>query len=117
MPRAVAATCVGNVVTIDDVPVPSATILSEGVTSSSGYAILDDDKIYYVAKTSPDLKTLIGNLVTVLGNIYDALNGLDTAGFLIAATAGVPSPPLQAANIALINTMKTQLNTFKDALK
>lgn len=131
MSKALPASCVGGIVTAGGVPVPAADILSEGVGPSEGVLILDEDEAKYIAKTSPDLKATLEQLISALdktvealGKASSALTGLDTAGFLIAATAGVPSPPLQAANIAGITTAsaeitaaKVQLTALKGMLK
>lgn len=131
MSKILPATCVGGVVTADGIPLPGATIHSEGVAQSDGIAILDEDRADYIAKTTPDVKTLIEKMISVLDQVKagldktaDALTALDTAGFLIAADAGVPSPPVAGADITgitsastQINTLKTELNTLKEALR
>lgn len=127
MAKALAANCTAGVVTIDGIPLPSAEILSEGVGASQGVAVIDEETSFYVANTTPDLKTLLERLISVLEQITagldkaaSALTTLDTTGFLIAADAGVPSGPVAASDISGISSASTQLVTLKtqiDALK
>lgn len=106
MPRAIAASCTAGVVTVDGFPVPGAVILSEGVSASTGYAIFDEDKIYYVAKTSPDLKSAITTLNSMVQKIATILSSLD------GALSGS-----NAAAITALNVQNTQFGLTKDALK
>ena len=117
MSKALEATCVAGVVTSEGVPVPDTTILSEGVAASEGLLILDEDKKTYIPKTSPDLKETLDKIVSVLGQISSALSALDTAGFLISATMGVPSPPVAASEISAIDTLQSELEDLKDNLR
>lgn len=117
MIKALPASCVEGVVTIDGVAVEGVIILSEGLGSSSGVAYIDADEIYYVAKTSPDLDTTLEKLIAALEKIATALSSLDNAGFLISADAGVSSPPLATADISAINVAKSQLEALKEVLK
>ncbi len=94
MSKVLQAACSGGIVTAEGVPVPLVEILCEGVGDSTGVLILDEDKAYYLAKTSPDLVTTLEKLLDSLQYISNALGALDGAGFLIAATGGVPSAPL-----------------------
>lgn len=77
-----------------------ALILSEGEGESEGALILDQDRAFYIAKTSEDLKQTIEHLISALSNI-DAQ---------FTAMAGVGGAP---ANTALIST----LSSFKENLK
>jgi len=131
MSKTLEASCAAGVVTVEGVPLVGATILSEGVGDSEGIAILDEDKSFYVAKTVPDLKTTLEKLIDVLGQVKDgltkagdALTALDTAAFLIGATAGVPSPPIAAPDIAgvtaaasAIDPIVSDLTTLMESLK
>ena len=126
MSKVLSATCVGGVVSVNGVPVPGVTLLSEGVASSSGILIVDAERTYYVTNVGNDLDTTLGNLIEVLGKLgealtkategfgkaVDALTKHDTAGFLIGATAGVPSAPLAAADIAGITTASTAITSL-----
>jgi hypothetical protein len=117
MTKILEASCENQVVTVDDLPVDDTPILSEGVAASEGFTFLDGNKRVYIPKTSPDLKTTLTQLVDALDNISSALSALDSAGFLIAATAGVPSPPVASGDISALNDAKTALNNLKDNLR
>lgn len=131
MSKALLASCKANVVSVDGTALVGTEILSEGVGDSEGVLFLDEDKKVYVAKTSPDLKTTLDKLVEVLGKVKEgltkaseALTKLDTAGFLNAAQAGVPSPPVAGSDISGItsavggiDSVVSALNTLKGNLK
>ena len=106
MPKALPATCVGSIVTVDGVPVPSAVILGEGIGSSSGYAIFDDDRVYYVPKTTPDFKTALTAINNMITNICAVLSGHDAA-FSNGAFA----------TIAQITSKNAEISALKEALK
>lgn len=125
MSKIVAASCVAGVVTVGGLPVPGVTLLSEGVASSEGILIIDVDRTYYVTNIGNDLDTTLEKLIAALeklstaltktteglGKAVDALTKLDTKGFLIAATAGVPSPPIAVTDILGITTASTAITT------
>ena len=117
MSKVIEATCEDGEVTALAVPVEVAEILSEGVAPSSGFILMQGDKVFYVAKTSPDLKTTLEKVVTALGKISTALTALDTAGFLIGATGAVPGTPVAGSAISDLDTAKTELETLKDNLR
>ncbi len=133
MSKTLPATCAAGIVTALGVPI-DADILSEGVGSSEGVVILDDEDATYIPKTSGDLDTTLDKLINALTQVKVALDetksGLQTlAGknYLIAATAGVPDPAastswvsnitnLGAASTA-VASLKTELQTLKSQLK
>ena len=124
MSKVLEATCVAGVVTVDGIPVPAATVLSEGVAQSEGLLILDEDTANYVAKTSPDLKETLDKLSSALDSIASALQAIDTAGYIISVSGGamspaigIPSPPVAVADIAQINAAKAEIDLFKEMLK
>lgn len=114
MIKALNATCAASVVSIGGVPVPGATILSEGVGSSSGVAYIDADKVYYVAKTTPDVKTLLEKVVAAITELTTALTAIDAKP--VGGTGSAPAPGA-AANIANLTAISVQLNTLKAAMK
>jgi hypothetical protein len=121
MSKIIEATCVGGVVTADDVPVPAAEILSEGVGESEGILILDEDKAKYIAKTSPDLKATLEKLITTLEKLSAALTAIDSAGPLSTTCGAGPGTatwvPVNASNISAINALKAEVESFKEMLK
>ncbi len=112
MSRLLSATCVGGVVKVGDLPVPGAVILSEGVASSTGFLVIEKDGKYYVAKTSPDLKTTLEKVASALTQIATALTVLD--GKPLGA---LPPSPAAAASIAQITSIQAELATLQEALK
>lgn len=112
MSKVLEASCIGEVVTCEGVPVPNAEILSEGEGASSGFLVIDGDKAYYVAKTSPNLKTTLEKLISVLSNLTTALTTLDGK-----PTGTLAPAPAIAVQIASLVTIQTELTTLKETLK
>lgn len=141
MSKTITASCVGGIVTADGVPVPAAEVLSEGVGASEGLLVVDEEKAFYVAKTTPDLETTLTHLITALTQVKAALDQTVTglqktgttftatfAGMLGPATAPPPTGPTGVADIVAaaaqvtaaatqIETAKTALNTLKGMLR
>ncbi len=127
MSKALAATCVGSVVSVGGIPVSVATIFSKGVAQSSGVAFLDEDKAFYFANTAPDLETTLTQVVNALDQAVTAINKV--ADTLTAIGGGMTGPttappPTLITNVAAITaatvqitTAKTALNTLKGSLK
>ncbi len=106
MGKIIEASCESGIVTADENSVAGAVILSEGIAPSDGVLILQDEKQFYVAKTSGDLKDLIQSVCDILTNVVTVLSSHDS---------GLGST--QTATIALITTAKTALLTKKENLK
>ncbi len=124
MSKVLPATCVEGVVTADGVVLPDVEILSEGVGESEGIAIIDEDRSYYVAKTSPDLAATLAAVIealtqtkTALDKTAAVLTALDGAGFLVAADAGVPSAPTNTADITSLDTAASAIESAKEDLE
>lgn len=115
MSKTLLASCQAKIVTASGVPVATAEILSEGVGSSEGVLILDEDTAFFLTSNASDIKTLLEKIVDALGKITDSLTTLDTSGFWIADST--PSPPQLASNITDIQGLTLELNTLKDTLK
>lgn len=140
--KVLSASRTGGVTKIQNTPISGETVLSEGMASSEGVAVIDEDKIYYIPKTSPDLKTTITKLVSVLSQLKTALDETVTAltetatAFTtvdakpVGGTGSAPAPAVagNVANItaahgqittaaAQIDTIRGELNTLKDNLK
>ncbi len=114
MPRVLDATCLANIVTCEGVPVTGVTVLSEGVSQSSGYLIIDEDKTYYVAKTSPDLKAAITTLNSMLTSIANMFLAVDLQFTAMSAYGGVA---VNTAALVTFNTNNTTFGLTKDMLK
>ncbi len=120
MSKMLEASCVAGVVTAGGFPVPAADILSEGVGSSTGVLILDEDEAKYIAKTSPDLKTTLTKLISILTDLTTALTSIDTKVLVTTCGAGPGSTialPLAASNIASITATQAELSVLKEMLK
>ncbi len=125
MSKVLEAVVSGGAVKVGSVTV-EAVIFSEGASDSQGLLILDELGAYYLAKTSPDLKTTLEKAIDAIQDIESALTEVATA---LTAIAAVPSgwvtpPPTVAANVAQIlakvvevTASRTALNTLKGALK
>jgi hypothetical protein len=124
--KVIQATCEGGVVTALGVEVPGTTVISEGVGSSQGAAILDEDTSFYIANTAPDLKQTIEDLIDVIADVSTALT---QAASGLTAIAGVTGPAWAppgslAGNVAQITTkvasltaISAQLETLKGSLR
>lgn len=120
MSKVVEATCVAGIVKVGALPVPTATILSEGVAASSGILVLDEDKATYIAKVSTDLKDALDQLSSALGSLTTALTTLDVKvqPTTCPAGAGVTvTTPLATASITSITSAKAAIDLLKEALK
>jgi hypothetical protein len=108
------ATCQAGVVTSSGVPVAGAQILSEGVGPSTGILLLDEDKFYYIPKTSPDLKTTIEKLISILTELTTSLTLIDAK-----PTGGVASAvtPVAALNIVNLTAISAELTALSGVLK
>lgn len=107
MTKAVAAQCVGGVVTVENSPV-TATILSKGVGSSSGVAIIEDEAVSYVANNHLDLVALITSVNSMITKLTTILTAIDGA---------TNSPGANAAGIALVVVENTTFLATKDLLR
>lgn len=109
MSKILNATCnATGVVTAEGQTVPAAVVLSEGKKQSSGVLLMEGDKATYVTSNASDIKSLIESLVTIINQIATIATGLD---------AVTVSPGSAAASIAVLQTMKTQLEATKEQLK
>lgn len=112
MSKALNASCESGSVTVEGQEIP-ATILSEGVGSSTGIVILDKDKVYYIPNRASDLKDTLTSVVSALQQIATTLTSIG-AGMTGPTTA---PPPTLATDVAQINTLASQLDTLKGQLK
>lgn len=120
MSKMLDASCVAGVVTSEGVPVPTATILSEGVGPSSGVLLLDEDKARYIAKISPDLKATIEKLIDALTETASALNSTVSAFLSIASGmtgSTTAPPPTLAADLLPITTSASSITATKVLLE
>lgn len=55
---------------IGDIPVPDATVLSQGTGNSSGILLLSENQCIYIAQISDDIKSAL----TLLANAFSTLS-------------------------------------------
>lgn len=109
MSKILSATCdAQGKVTAEGVEVVGAIVLSEGKKASSGVAVLDGDKVWYLTSSATDIKDLITKLVEIVNQIATISTTLD---------AVTVSPGNATAAITQLQTMKTQLEQSKETLK
>lgn len=109
MSKILNATCnESGVVTAEGQAVPAAVVLSEGKQASAGVLLLDGEKANYLTSSAADIKTLISSLVEIINQIATIASGLD---------AVTVSPGGQAAAIAQLQSLKTELDATKEELK
>lgn len=103
------ATCnATGVVTADSIQVVGAIVLSEGKKASSGVAVMEGEKVWYLTSSATDIKDLIIKMVEIINQVATISTGLDGA---------TNSPGAQASAIAQLQTLKTQLDATKEQLK
>ncbi len=121
MSKMIEASCIGGIVTADEVSIPAAVIMSEGVAASEGILILDEERAKYITSSAQDLKTTIEDLITILGDVKNALSSIDGVGSLVTLCGAGPGSatwvPVATASIAAINSGITGLTTLKENLR
>ncbi len=127
MSKVLEAECEAGVVTIEDLPIAESTILSEGVGSSEGIAILQDEKVFYIPNATPDLKLTIEKAIDAINQIAQTLTTI--SGSLTAIGAGMTGPttsppptlPVDVAQIltdtVTLMSTATELETLKGMLR
>jgi hypothetical protein len=103
---------VGGVVTVEGKPV-QATILSNGVASSTGIVTIEDDKVTYIPYTTQDLEYTIEQLIAITQQLVLTLTAIGAA---MTGPTTAPPPSLPADLISL-TAKATLLTTKKAALK
>lgn len=127
MSKSLDATCQAGVVQVDNVPVQGVTVLGEGQGQSEGMLVLDEDKRWYVARTSGDLKSTLDQVIAALDATVQAIDKIASTftdvggGMAGSATAPPPTLPASVAEIqaagAQVDAAKTALDTLKGQLK
>jgi len=114
MSKILDATCnAAGVVTADGTTVIGAIVLSEGHQASEGLAVMDGDKVWYLTSSATDVKTTIEKMadaITKIANLFTSVGG----GMTGPTTA---PPPTLVTDVLALNTLVTELNTLKAALK
>lgn len=107
------ASCVNNIVTCKGLAIPDAIVLSEGVAPSTGILLMQDGELYYIAKTTADLKKTIDELTVLIPKLVAIFTSIG-AGMTGPTTAPPPTLPADLASLTLINT---ELTTLKNMLR
>lgn len=105
--KALEASCVAGVVTVEGMPV-EAEILSEGVGESDGFVLIDRATVVYLTNVSSDIKALIEKLGDVVTKIATIATGIDGA---------TNAPGAQTASIAELTVLQTELVAMGEMLK
>lgn len=116
MVKILEAECSAGVVTAEGAPLAGATILSDGVTSSEGIAILDGEQISYIAKTSDDLKAMIEKTAEIVSKIVTMLTAIDVQIPLANGVGGTAIAP-NVATIPELTALNVELQAMKDLLR
>lgn len=120
MSKTLNATCnAAGLVTIEGKIIPGAVVLSEGKQASAGVALIEEDKVTYVASSATDIKTTIEKLSASVDDISNALSTI--AGTLtkigLGMTGPTTAPPADlATDVTAINAKVTDLAAIKENL-
>ncbi len=93
MSKILPATCEAGIVTIEGHVITPATVISQGVKSSSGVALIEQDVVSYLTSNASDIKDLIQSVCSILSALDAVTN----------------SPGGSAANIATLLASKENL--------
>lgn len=127
MSKTLPASCASKVVTVEGVAVPLAEVFSEGNGDSSGVAIIDGDKVFYVTSNASDIKATIEKVVEACEKINSAVTKvgeiLTSIGSGMAGSGTAP-PPTLSTDVAAVNStlgelsaIAGQLESMKEVLK
>lgn len=122
MSKALPASCVGGVVTVDGLPLIGAVVGGEGVGQSTGVALLDEENAFYIPDSQGDLKTTLTKLIDVLTQLNTALNktvdavtnaatGLTTLDAKPTGGTGSAVVPTVVSAVAAIGTASASITT------
>jgi hypothetical protein len=112
MSKILEASCVGEVVTVEGIPLENVEILSEGLGQSEGALLMEGQKKFYITSSASDLSSTIDQIVEGLNKTVEGLNA--AGGALNGIAGGAGTSTIAAATgiapiIAALNTLKGQL--------
>lgn len=113
MSKLLSASCENNEVTIEGQKVTPVTILSQGKAASQGAAVVDDEKVVYIASNATDLAQTIQKACEMIQDI--ALMFTSIASGMTGPTTAPPGTIV--ADVASLNAKATELLALKDNLK
>lgn len=115
MSKTLKAECDGSEkVFYGDTEVISCEILSEGKQKSDGILVIDKGKTYYLTSSATDIKTTLEKISSALTEIATALTTIDAKP--VGGTGSAPAPAV-GGNVATLNTLKSEIDQLKGALK
>lgn len=128
MSKIVDATCdAEGKVRIAGIEVKDAVIVSAGKQASTGLAIIDEGRVWYLPSSASDISTTIEKTITLIEKLNEALTKIGTTltaiGGGMTGPTTAPPPTLAAdvieinAKVTALNAVKTELEALKDALK
>ncbi len=98
---------------IPSAPLPLAIVLGAGIGPSTGIAVIDEEKAFYVPNISPDLAATLSSLTSALSQISTILTNIG-AGMTGGTTA---PPPTLVADLATLAGFTSTLTTLMGALR
>lgn len=114
------ATCAAGVVTMNGLIVPNCPVMGEG-GSSSGYIVMAENKLFYLPKTTPDVKSFLTQIENLCGKLEGLCDKIAAITVICAAPASPSSAPQNAAEFATVKSdiisIHTNLTNLKAALK
>ena len=66
MTKLSSAICAASIVTVDGFPDVAASKLCQGIGPSTGIALFDKDKVYYLTNVAADLDSALGIIIQAL---------------------------------------------------
>lgn len=127
MSKILEATCIASVVKYDGKVIPGAIVLSAGVASSDGLAIIEEGRVVYITSNATDINLTLGHVSTNLEKMSQVLNKialtLGTIGAKMTGPTTSPPPTLPAdmaeivATATQLTALKVQVDLLKDNLK
>lgn len=115
MSKVLEASCdASGVVTCEGFTIEDVVILSEGKQASTGVLIVDGLNSYYITSNASDLITTLDKISLSLTQIASALTAIDAKP--TGGTGSAPSP-VAGSNVTQINTIKSEVDALKGALK
>jgi len=116
MSKALPAECSNGIVTVGGLPIPNTTILSKGIGSTNGLAVLDEETKTYIPDTTPDLETTLTNLSSSLDTLNTTIQKIANMFTAVAAAMTGPTtapPPTLPADVVLLTTYAAQISATK----
>ena len=112
MSRILDARCTAQIVTVEGLPV-EAIVLTQGMGSSEGVALIDKEKVVYLTSNSDDIKETLVKVKTAILKIGELLTAIG-AGMTGPTTA---PPPMLPTGVAELTMIASELTILSEQLK